>query len=156
MGTGGSHPRSISQRFKEDRHGKLPDSSSEDESVEMPPPRKRTRRVKTLSRNWVESLDDNGNIVGLSPFQTTWYIIYVLSPRLELASFHNKFRRRFRLPYEQSLALVADAKSSGYFDRWLSEDATRSPSSPLEILILGALRYLGRGLTFVTWQRTPD
>jgi hypothetical protein len=49
----------------------LLDSSSEDESVEKPPPRKRTRRVKTLNRNLVESLDDNGNIVGLSPFQTT-------------------------------------------------------------------------------------
>jgi hypothetical protein len=43
---------------------------------------------------------------------------------------------------------VEDAKMSGYFDRWLSKDALQKESSPLELLILGALRYLGRGFTF--------
>jgi hypothetical protein len=37
---------------------------------------------------------------------------------------------------------------SGYFDRWLSKDAFHRQSSPLELLILGTLRYLGRGWTF--------
>ena len=47
------------------------------------------------------------------------------------------------------LKLVGDAIEGEWFPRWTSrKDATGKPSSPLELLILGALRYLGRGWTF--------
>ena len=60
----------------------------------------------------------------------------------------NKFRQRFRLPYESYLEFVEDAKEGNWFPRWMGTDTNGKESSPLEILILGAFRYLGRGFTF--------
>jgi hypothetical protein len=39
-------------------------------------------------------------------------------------------------------------KESDLFKRWLSFDAVGKESSPIELMVLGALRYLGRGWTF--------
>jgi hypothetical protein len=44
--------------------------------------------------------------------------------------------------------LLKKLKDSGMFRRWLSRDAVGSKSLPIALLLLGALRYLGRGLTF--------
>jgi len=35
-----------------------------------------------------------------------------------------------------------------YFRHWMSHDATGTPSSPIELMVLGTLRYLSRGWTF--------
>jgi hypothetical protein len=60
-----------------------------------------------------------------------------------------KFGRRFRLPYDQYKILLAEVKSiNEFFDRWFQNDCTGSLPSPIELLLLGVLRYLGRGLTF--------
>jgi hypothetical protein len=40
------------------------------------------------------------------------------------------------------------ANDSKEFGRWRSKDAYGKLSSPIELLILGSLRYLGRGFTF--------
>jgi hypothetical protein len=39
-------------------------------------------------------------------------------------------------------------EESDLFKRWLSFDAVGKESSPIELMVLGALRYLGRGWTF--------
>jgi hypothetical protein len=71
-----------------------------------------------------------------------------------LAKFLRKFRCRFRLPYDKFVELVAiakeatDDKGNLYFRLWMSADMTGCESSPLELMILGALRYLGRGWAF--------
>ena len=59
-----------------------------------------------------------------------------------------KFRMRFRLPYPSYLELVDAMRSHPIFDRWCSHKKNGKKSSPVELLVLGALRYLGRGWTF--------
>jgi len=63
--------------------------------------------------------------------------------------FNKKFRRRFRMTYEQFQTTLVKVKRSYLFDRWVTgRDATGKPSSPIELMVLGAMRHLGRGLTF--------
>ena len=68
----------------------------------------------------------------------------------EAGRYQDKFRLRFRLPYGKYLDLVNDCKNADdeYFGRWQRPDATGRTASPIELLVLGALRYLGRGWTF--------
>ena len=48
----------------------------------------------------------------------------------------------------ETISFVTQAKQSPLFRRWTSFDAVGKESSPIELMILGALRYLGRGWTF--------
>lgn len=106
----------------------------------------RQRKHKTLRPYY---FDDAGNTIFLEPEQTVWYLMYVKGPPLDDNKFLAKFRRRFRLPYSEFLVLLDKVKSAAiYFKRWMSKDAAGKKSSPIELLLLGALRYLGRGLTF--------
>jgi hypothetical protein len=73
---------------------------------------------------------------------------YVNNPPVHDRKWRKKFRRRFRMPYEEYLKLVEKCKEDTRFARWLRQDATGRPSSPIELLVLASLRYLGRGLTF--------
>jgi hypothetical protein len=52
------------------------------------------------------------------------------------------------MPYPEFPKLLERLKSSGRFQRSYNRDAVKRPSSPIELLLLGALRYIGRGLTF--------
>jgi hypothetical protein len=67
---------------------------------------------------------------------------------------HFEFRRRFRLPFEQYLELVEQCKNRGInkgdlFYRWCGKDKSNCKKLlPIELLVLSALRYLGRGWTF--------
>jgi hypothetical protein len=94
----------------------------------------------------------DGEIVPMTWRDSSWYIQYVCPLNVERnsqsRSFKNKFRRRFRLPYSEFDDFVAEAKASPLFERWDGQDATGKHSSPIELLILGSLRYLGRGWTF--------
>ncbi|MGK3733523.1 MAG: hypothetical protein ACI8RD_002724 [Bacillariaceae sp.] len=60
------------------------------------------------------------------------------------------FRKRFQLPHKQFLGLLAEIELAEHFTRWAkgSKDCYNEPASPLSLLLLGALRYLGRGWTF--------
>lgn len=93
-------------------------------------------------------MDVVGNMVPIDPRETIWWSIYVASPCLNNQSFVKKFRRRFRLPYDQYLELVEDVRQSELFHKWTLTDATGKNASPIELLLLGTLRYLGRGFTF--------
>ncbi|CAB9502528.1 Plant transposon protein [Seminavis robusta] len=106
---------------------------------------RRKRRCKSIKPYY---FDDEGNKIVLQPKQTIWYIMYVVSPTLDCQKFNHKFRRRFRMPYQQFLRMVDWSEDAQVFQRWRSKDAVGNSSSPLELMILGALRYLGRGLTF--------
>jgi hypothetical protein len=111
------------------------------------------RRKRRLKKNLFFTID-NGVRILTSPIQTNWYRLYIVSPNLDNPKFKQKFRRRFRLPYDRYLELLDIVKKAErddgelYFRRWMSYDATGVASSPIEIMLLGALRYLGRGLTF--------
>jgi hypothetical protein len=84
------------------------------------------------------------HLVAATPFDSPWYLMYVKCPMLNVPKFHTQFRRRFRLPYAQFIQFVSGAKENNWFPRWSKWNS----KSPLELLILGGLRYLGRGWTF--------
>ena len=73
-----------------------------------------------------------------------WYFMYVLRQMIRCNTFHCTFRRCFHLPYDQFLVFVAEAREQRWFPRWGKWNA----NIPLELLILGAFHYLGRGWTF--------
>lgn len=58
-----------------------------------------------------------------------------------------KFRRRFRLPHPVFLKLMEMHRTAGDFEE-AKPDATGRLGIPLELKILGVLRYLGRNETF--------
>lgn len=74
-----------------------------------------------------------------------------------MAQWVKTFRSRFRLTYESFLALLnmVVGSRSGLFKRWVINSrptmtgaTSKRTSSPIELLLLGSLRYLGRGWTF--------
>jgi hypothetical protein len=105
--------------------------SFEEISNTFDPPAKKKRAAKEVS-DWKAS---------------TWYTDYVLrKPTTKKAI--KKFRRRFRLPHRKFLELVRLAFELDWFPTFGKPDAVGVYGAPIEILILGALRYLGRGWTF--------
>jgi len=56
-----------------------------------------------------------------------------------------KFRNRFRLPYPSYKDLLHQIKSDNRFERWRGHKWNGKKSSSVELLLLGSLRYLGRG-----------
>ena len=91
---------------------------------------------------------DDGEIVEISPKESNWYSLYVNNPMVDDDRFQNKFRRRFRLPFSNYEELARDCKGHEVFERWTGCDGLGKESLPIELLVLGALRYLGRGWTF--------
>ena len=100
--------------------------------------------------------DDDGNVRPMPPTMSAWYNLYCAEHCEELTpNFEAKFRRRFRLPHAEYKKLVGFAvedsmKVTGYFTRWRPgrTNVAGVPTSPIELLILTSLRYLGRGWTF--------
>ena len=81
--------------------------------------------------------------------QSDWYRRYVADANFSSKKINRKrFRRRFRMPYSSFLELVAEARADNWFPTCEKPNALGQLGIPLEILILGALRYLGRGWTF--------
>ena len=117
---------------------------------EHPQKKKRKKRsCKTLSPYF---FDKHGNQVFLKPEETPWYLMYVTGHEQVSSSpkFALKFRRRFRMPHSEYLKLLDQVSLDDMFKRWFPTncDATGRPPSPIGLLLLGSLRYLGRGLTF--------
>jgi hypothetical protein len=53
------------------------------------------------------------------------------------------------MPYDSFFALVTEAKGKAWFPCWNRPDGLRgSKGCPLELMLCGSLRYLGRGWTF--------
>lgn len=110
----------------------------ENEAAEPVPPKKMPFR--------------NRNNEGYNPndcFESDWYRRYVRFPDQPLNKKHmNLFRRRFRMPHTAFLDLVREAREDKWFPDYERRNALGEMGILLEILILGALRYLGRGWTF--------
>jgi hypothetical protein len=107
------------------------------------------KRIRSCKKIVFHALDDAGNRVPAAPTQTCWYMLYILHSCLASPKFHTRFRGRFRLPYDSFQQAIAEAKESGEFVRWCTKsDAVGVACSPIELLVLGSLRYLGRGWTF--------
>ena len=125
----------------------LMSDDAEEEQSQASSSTKKPRRRACKAR-MPHYFNDNGEAVHLSPKQTAWYFVYVKNPPLGDAKFEAKFRRRFRMPYAEFPKLLEKVKADDSFRRWISKDAVGKESSPIELLLLGSLRHLGRGLTF--------
>jgi Plant transposon protein len=78
-----------------------------------------------------------------------WYKRYVKEPENQQSQKHMKlFRRRFRMDYQSYCDLVHEARDGNWFPKYEQYNAIGHKGICLDILILGALRYLGRGWTF--------
>ena len=78
-----------------------------------------------------------------------WYRRYVSGVHDPKNKKHiSRFRRRFRMPYIDFVKLVKEARDDNWFPTYEKCNALGQKGIPLEILILGALRYLGRGWTY--------
>ena len=96
--------------------------------------------------------DDDGSLRRFHPHQSFWFNIYIAHPRLEDATFLKRFRTRFRLPYAHFTELHQSLQSVDLFRRWHDGKAvgfgTEVRATPIPLLLLTSLRYLGRGWTF--------
>jgi hypothetical protein len=59
-----------------------------------------------------------------------------------------KFRRRFRMPMKNFREIMALIREEKWFPTYEMKDALGKEGVPLDLLVLGSLRYLGRGWTF--------
>ena len=105
-------------------------------------------RSRDLRGQMPKKVDEIGEIVPISPQETVWWSLYVENPPLHNKQFCKKFRRRFRMPYEQYRELCEEVIQDPLFKKWRTVDCTGKRSSPIELLLLGSLRYLGHGFTF--------
>ena len=105
--------------------------------------KKRSRKRKYLSK-------DAGVRTILTPKQCTWYIFPIINGEVMDKTELKDFCNQFRMPYENFKELLQEANCKPMFAKWAKgrTDCYRQPSSPLSLLLLGALWYLGRGGTF--------
>lgn len=99
-----------------------------------------------------------GDVNVLRPTESQWYLLYCQGEETGLKymrNFHSKFRLRFRMPHSSYIDLVnmcveESMKDDGLFKRWRPGSTTLDgrDAAPMKLLVLCALRYLGRGWTF--------
>ncbi|KAL3758310.1 hypothetical protein ACHAWU_004275 [Discostella pseudostelligera] len=132
------------EKFRKRRRSQLDEWASSDyeESLDKPK-KKRAKKRPILARR-----TETGELEEILPTQSLWYLLYVEAPNVDCMRFQHKFRRRFRMPHASFVNLVADAKAGNWFPTWMGCNCAGKKASPLELLILGALRYIGRGWTF--------
>jgi hypothetical protein len=74
-----------------------------------------------------------------------WYRRYVSVRKCRKSKRHfEKFRRRFRMPHNIFESLVARARAECWFPTREKCNSRGQAGVPLEILVLGSLRYLGK------------
>lgn len=107
----------------------------------IPSQQRSTKRYKLTVR------DRNGSIREIKPEDTLWYLLYVATPPSS-ERLCRLFRTRFRLPYTSFIQLADEISSHPTFVRWKNSDAVGTAPSNIKLLLLGALRYMGRAWTF--------
>ena len=94
----------------------------------------------------------SGVLRKLTPRISLWWVLYIQNPDPNCTRWSKTFRTRFRLPYQSFLnilSMMVDEDVDGMFCRWTQNAGPRKTVvSPIELLLLGSLRYLGRGITF--------
>ena len=109
------------------------------------------KEKKTRTQRYIYARRDteDGPLEIIPPQESLWYRFYVQNYYInEDVKLQKAFRLRFRLPYKQYLELVQQVQSNELFDRWCGSKSNNKKVSPVELLVLGSLRYLGRGWTF--------
>ena len=116
-------------------------------SVAVSLPLKKKRKYKSGSPIWTNPITGIAN--RLTPFMSQWYIYYIQNAPSQDHRFLCKFRRRFRVPYDYFLELSAELEEREEFRPWWTgvTDGLGKPSTPITLLVLTFLRYIGRAWT---------
>ena len=121
-------------------------SNNDVETSDFRPKEKKTQTPHYIYA-WRDTEDGPLEIIPLQ--ESLWYHFYVQNYYINKdAKLQKAFRFRFRLPYKQYLELVQQVLLNELFDRWCGSKSNNKKVSPVELLVLSSLRYLGRGWTF--------
>ena len=110
----------------------------------------RKQRKKDTSAKMFVIDRDSGEPREGTPHDSLWWVNYVMYPHLMTPRMHHKFRRRFHMPFKTWQELVEKLNTEEIFAPWHhgAKNCFGTASSSLQLLSLGALRYLGRKCTF--------
>lgn len=100
---------------------------------------------KTRKKSPIRVRGINGVLKAMNPKETFWFRAYVQFPNTSNVIFNYKFRKRFRMPYSQFIWLLSKVSNHPLFKQWKQ---LRQNTHPISLLLLGSLRYLGRGWCF--------
>ncbi len=85
----------------------------------------------------------------MKPKECQWWGMFINNYlMLEDSSMWTKFWVRFRIPYSNYLELLQWIRDDTRFACWCGAKSNNKMSSPIELLVLGSLRYLACGWTF--------
>ncbi len=108
-----------------------------------------SRKTQTQPYIYARWDTEDGPLEILPPEQSLWYKFYVRNFYInEDAKLQKAFCLCFHLPYQQYLKLVEDIRLNELFDRWCGYKSNNKKVSPVELLVLELLCYLGCGWTF--------
>jgi hypothetical protein len=111
--------------------------------------RPKEKKKRTQKYIYARRDTEDGPLEIIPPQESLWYHFYVRNYFINKdVKLQKAFRLRFRLPYEQYLDLVQQVQSNMLFDKWCGFKLNNKKVSPVELLVLGLLRYLGRGWTW--------
>lgn len=87
--------------------------------------------------------------LAMNPRMTMWYHVYIKHPQVDNERFQALFRRRFRVPHSSFLSMNIEMNNCPQFTRWHNskQDCCGVRASPISMLHLSVLRYLGRSWT---------
>ena len=92
---------------------------------------------------------ENGPLVVITLEESVWYRMYVSNfYLLESPHMQEKFCVCFRLPYPNFRELVEWVSADPLFDHWCGWKSNNKKTLLVNLLVLGALLYLGQGWTF--------
>ena len=111
------------------------------------PSLKKKRKYKSGLLMWTNPI--TGIAHCLTPTMSHWYIYYIQHAPSQDQRFLCKFRLRFRVPYHYFQELSAELEERDEFRPWWTgaTDGLGKPSTPITLLVLTALRYIGRAWT---------
>jgi len=112
-------------------------------------PRKRSKRGKYNMRKLYFTNPTTGERQPFTYKYSVWYSNYIEYPQENDKKWSKLFRNRFRMPYSAFLDLVNGCKGSDYFVQWQrgKHKYNKQENYPISLLVLTALRYMGRGWT---------
>ena len=110
--------------------------------------KEKRRKDRSVKKHDLVHTDLDGNEKVMTWKDSLWHTLYISNSPTRTNRQRKLFRQRFRLPYNDFLQLVEEVESNEMFARWCGKDAVGIDASPIKLLVLGFLRYTGRGFTF--------
>jgi hypothetical protein len=121
-------------------------------------PKKKRRKRRKYRTGGIRLIDvENRSYRRMHATESTWFMIYVKHPRVDSPRFLPEFRRRFRVPYQYFVDLNNELEGCEVFNRWHNgaKDMCGIKAAPISILLLAALRYIGRAWTVHDLHEAP-